>query len=201
MGRVGLGLLGVLEEVVMECVPSHHLREHTFTLTRGEAKDRLDGLLKKHKHVRYMWIPYEDTVVVVTNDVVEEGEENKVMEEPGDKRFAPLRDLLIRLTKGAEEPYTEDSLEGMGFGAIRDALIAIDPLGVDHMKVVNRAEAEFWKKSEGYRVKPSDELLQFDCGGQLSRFTLPTVRTGVQAAAPRSTFVSWKTCARRSRAT
>jgi len=158
--------LGVLEEVVMECVPSHHLREHTFTLTRGEAKDRLDGLLKKHKHVRYMWIPYEDTVVVVTNDVVEEGEENKVMEEPGDKRFAPLRDLLIRLTKGAEEPYTEDSLEGMGFGAIRDALIAIDPLGVDHMKVVNRAEAEFWKKSEGYRVKPSDELLQFDCGGQ-----------------------------------
>lgn len=31
---------------------------------------------------------------------------------------------------------------------------------------VNHAEAEFWRKSEGYRVGWSDEILGFDCGGQ-----------------------------------
>ena len=34
------------------------------------------------------------------------------------------------------------------------------------MVKVNQAEAEFWKKSEGYRVGWSDEILGFDCGGQ-----------------------------------
>lgn len=31
---------------------------------------------------------------------------------------------------------------------------------------VNQAEAEYWKKSEGYRIGWSDEILGFDCGGQ-----------------------------------
>ena len=53
-------------------MPSHDLREHTFTLTRGEVAEQLGRLLKGHKNVWYMWIPYEDTVVVFTNDVVEE---------------------------------------------------------------------------------------------------------------------------------
>ena len=35
------------------------------------------------------------------------------------------------------------------------------------MKRCNIAEAEFWKQSEGYQIRPSDELLQFDCGGQV----------------------------------
>lgn len=34
------------------------------------------------------------------------------------------------------------------------------------MVKVNQAEAEFWRKSEGYRVGWSDEILGFDCGGQ-----------------------------------
>ena len=69
------GIFCIIREysLVMQCVPSHNLREHTFTLTRGEAAERLNGLLKGHKHVWYMWIPYKDMLVVVTNDVVEEG--------------------------------------------------------------------------------------------------------------------------------
>lgn len=31
---------------------------------------------------------------------------------------------------------------------------------------VNRAEAEFWKRSAGFRLGYSDQLLGFDCGGQ-----------------------------------
>jgi len=44
--------------------------------------------------------------------------------------------------------------------------LAFAPLDVQHVKRCNRAEAEFWKRSEGYQIRPSDELLQFDCGGQ-----------------------------------
>jgi hypothetical protein len=31
---------------------------------------------------------------------------------------------------------------------------------------VNRAEAEFWRRSAGFRVGYSDQILGFDCGGQ-----------------------------------
>jgi L-galactono-1,4-lactone dehydrogenase len=48
-----------------------------------------------------------------------------------------------------------------------DSLLAIDPLDLDHVKRCNQAEAEFWKRNEGYQTKPSDKLLQFDCGGQV----------------------------------
>jgi len=29
-----------------------------------------------------------------------------------------------------------------------------------------QAEAEFWRRNEGYRLGPSDQQLGFDCGGQ-----------------------------------
>jgi len=170
LAKVGLGCLGIVSEITMKCIPTHNLLEHTYVLTRKEAKEQLNALLKKHKHVRYMWIPYEDAVIVVTNDpedescveVVEEIEASQTSSE----RFKPLKDLIMELTNTSTEPYTEEMLDGKSFGALRDILIGMNPLDVDHIKRVNMAEAEFWKKSEGYSLKPSDELLQFDCGGQ-----------------------------------
>jgi L-galactono-1,4-lactone dehydrogenase len=49
-----------------------------------------------------------------------------------------------------------------------DTLLAFAPLDVAHVKRCNKAEANFWKSNEGYQTRPSDELLQFDCGGQVS---------------------------------
>lgn len=169
LAKVGLGCLGVVVEVTMQCIPAHRLVEHTFVLTRDEAIAQLDDLLTQYKHMRYMWIPYTDAVVVVTNhpeDLVEEIPNEPTV--PEDQRFAPLRDLLIELTADSDEPFTSESVKGMGFGELRDALLAIDPLNIEHVKKVNATEAEFWRRSSGYQVKPSDELLQFDCGGQVS---------------------------------
>jgi L-galactono-1,4-lactone dehydrogenase len=169
LAKVGLGCLGVVVEVTMQCIPAHNLVEHTFVLTRDEAKKQLDDLLKQHKHMRYMWIPYTDAVVVVTNDPQDQVETiPKLPTISEEARFRPLTDLLIELTKEAPEPFTKESIKGMGFGELRDALLAVDPLHMDHVKRCNVAEAEFWQKSEGYRIKPSDQLLQFDCGGQVS---------------------------------
>ena len=33
MARVGLGCLGVVSEVTLQCVPAHHLLEHTYVST------------------------------------------------------------------------------------------------------------------------------------------------------------------------
>lgn len=41
----------------------------------------------------------------------------------------------------------------------------MDPLNKEHVIEINKAEVEFWRKSEGYRVGWSDEILGFDCGG------------------------------------
>ena len=179
LARVGLGCLGVLTEITMKCIPAHNLVEHTFVLTRDQAKERLNSLLQQHKHVRYMWIPFEDTVVVVTNDPEDNDSEVMLLAEKinrqekkskGVNPFQAMHDLLIEISTNYKEPYTKENLIGMGFGEVRDALLAHDPLNYDHVRRVNKAEASFWRSSEGYQMKPSDQLLQFDCGGQVCSF-------------------------------
>ena len=54
----------------------------------------------------------------------------------------------------------------MGFGQLRDELLKVAPLDLEHVKRVNRAEAEFWKRNAGTRCDWSDQILGFDCGGQ-----------------------------------
>ena len=180
LAKVGLGCLGVVSEVTMEVVPAHNLLEHTYVLTRAQAKAQLNYLLKKHKHIRYMWIPYQDTVVVVTNDE-EDAKSAELVEmskrkKEGVDSFKPLRDLLKELSKDSTESFTDENLEGKGFGELRDALLAFKPMNGHHVKIVNEAESKFWKQSEGYQIRPSDELLQFDCGGQqwVFEFCFPT---------------------------
>jgi L-galactono-1,4-lactone dehydrogenase len=196
MAKVGLGCLGVVVELTMECIPAHRLVEHTFVLTRAEAKTQLDFLLKKHKHMRYMWIPYSDAVVVVTNDPEDSvpADIPRHAPPPGDQatRNKALIDLLAKFCKEYGKPFSIDEVQEMGFGELRgkrsflfldattcsssqhagfptaDALLAFDPLDINHVKRCNQAEAEFWASNEGYQTKPSDELLQFDCGGQVS---------------------------------
>lgn len=68
LAKVGLGCLGVVIEVTLQCVPAHELLEHTFVVTSDELRRRHAGLLQNNKHVRYMWIPYTHDVVVVTNN-------------------------------------------------------------------------------------------------------------------------------------
>lgn len=173
LAKVGLGCLGIVVEITIQCIPAHRLVEHTFVLTRQQAKEQLDTLLKDHKHMRYMWIPYTDSVVVVTNDP-EDASNTKLAAQStntmdDEERLRPLTNLLLELSKEhhPDATHPKDAVKGMGFGELRDALLAFDPLNNDHVRRCNQAEAEFWRRSEGYQVKPSDQLLQFDCGGQV----------------------------------
>lgn len=191
LARLGLGGLGILGEVTLQVIPAHRLVEQTLVLSRSEAKTRLTTLLKRHKHVRYMWIPYEDAVVVVTNDpedalpllgpgtTVDDGEGGKKKiitdddlrpQHTKDEQLAPLRGLLRKLLEnkpGDSNSLDEETILGMGFGDLRDVILAAgNMLDPDHVKKCNRAEREFWVQAQGLEVAPSDRKLQFDCGGQ-----------------------------------
>ena len=74
------------------------------------------------------------------------------------KRAEPLVRLLRDVAPNVDP-------EGMGFGQL-DELLKVDPPSSEHVKRVNAAEAEFWKRSAGVRVDWSDQILGFDCGGQ-----------------------------------
>ena len=180
LARVGLGWLGVVSEVTIQCVPAHKLLQHTYTQTREQVA-RLHTSNLRHQHMRYMWIPHTDTVVVVTLNPVPEGapipaesdsalaasQRGKASPPPASQ--APereLRELLLQKSQAAGAPRRSREVEEMNFAQLRDALLALSPLDKQHVIEVNRAEAAFWRASEGYRVDWSDRLLGFECGGQ-----------------------------------
>lgn len=72
MARVGLGCLGVVAELTLQCVPSHQLLQHTQVMTRQQVHDQHKQLLQQNRHLRYMWLPYTDAVVVVTGNAYKE---------------------------------------------------------------------------------------------------------------------------------
>jgi L-galactono-1,4-lactone dehydrogenase len=170
LARVGLGALGVVAELTLRCVPAHRLVETTRVVTRAEARAGHAARLRRHRHVRYMWIPYEDAVVVVTCDPVA----NLAGPEPtitarldSDHALEPLRDLLRTTEAVAPGTAAAAAINTLNFAALRDRLLAAAPLDAHHVRACNRAEAEFWRRAQGVsNVDWSDRVLGFECGGQ-----------------------------------
>jgi L-galactono-1,4-lactone dehydrogenase len=65
MARVGLGCLGVVTELTLQAVRAQKLQEKTFVATAKEVAANHAKWLRGNKHLRYMWLPYTDSVVVV----------------------------------------------------------------------------------------------------------------------------------------
>mmetsp|Transcript_9296 Transcript_9296/g.29910 ORF Transcript_9296/g.29910 Transcript_9296/m.29910 type:complete len:524 (-) Transcript_9296:110-1681(-) len=176
LARVGLGALGVVSEVTLQCVPAHKLVQRVSVETRAGIAARHAELLQ-HQHMRYMWIPHTDTVVVVTCDPLGEGDGGGAPPPPVDEAWAtePLRELLLQ-----RAPEQKAGASGMNFAQLRDALLELAPLDKSHVADVNRAEAAFWKRSQGARVDWSDRILGFECGGQqwVSEVALPCGAVG-----------------------
>ncbi|CAL0299318.1 unnamed protein product [Lupinus luteus] len=176
LARCGLGGLGVVAEVTLQCVDRQELVEHTTLSTMKEIKKNHKKLLSENKHIKYLYIPYTDSVVIVSC--------NPVSKWKGPPKFKPkytkdeaiqhVRDLYKESlqkygaegNKGKSSDNGEETIDELSFTELRDKLIALDPLNKNHIIKINQAEAEFWQKSEGYRVGWSDEILGFDCGGQ-----------------------------------
>jgi L-galactono-1,4-lactone dehydrogenase len=116
-----------------------------------------------------MWIPYTDTVVVVQcNDTrlrkpITPGLLAKMLA----KTFTveQRREPFIELLHG-KSPLSPHETDRMGPAQFREELLKWDPLDTEWIRRVNLAEEEHWKRSRGFRIGWSDEILGFDCGGQ-----------------------------------
>ena len=160
--RCGIGALGIVSEMTLQCMESHNLEEITETKSLKDIYAGHVDLLRDYRHVRYMWIPYADSVVIVKSNPTEKSssEDTKVTSpDPA----APLKELLLKKSNGSK---TNKSIMEMSFSQLRDELIDLSPLETEHIKAINRAEASFWNNNQGVRIGKSDEILGFDCGGQ-----------------------------------
>ncbi|KAF3943451.1 hypothetical protein CMV_029996 [Castanea mollissima] len=174
LARCGLGALGVVAEVTIQCVERQELVEHTTVSNVKEIKKNHKKLLSENKHVKYLHIPYTDTVVVVTCNPVSKwrGPPKFTPKYSSDEAIQHVRDLYKESLQKYRKITTESpdsnepDINEFSFTELRDKLLAMDPLNKDYVIKINQAEAEFWRKSEGYRVGWSDEILGFDCGGQ-----------------------------------
>ncbi|CAE8686870.1 unnamed protein product, partial [Polarella glacialis] len=158
LARVGLGSLGVVSEVTLKVRPKYSLHERTYCSSVADLRRNHAELLQKHRHVRYMWIPYTDTVVVVVSDTPQPNT-TCTPALPDSYRLRPFAELLREL-----KPDCGD-LTGVNFAQIREKCLVLDPLNAEHVARVNRAEAQFWERSSGERVADSMEILGFECGG------------------------------------
>ena len=164
LATCGLGALGLITEVTLQCVPAHKLVERTFVASARQIRRNHAEWLRQNRHMRYMWLPYTGHAVVVQCNPLAPGAApppagGKV---PDAERTAPLRKLLLEVAP----QFAPEEAAGMSFSELRDHLLAAAPLDAAHVRRVNRAELEFWRRSEGLRMDWSDRILGFDCGGQ-----------------------------------
>lgn len=187
LAKVGLGSLGVVTQLTLQCVPAHKLVENTFTTSVSEVKKNHAKWLRENQHLRYMWIPYTESVVVVMCNPLPsapaapgkkgaakgakaaERENTTAPPAPAGPSFTEAQRLepFVKLyLSGKIEGAKEADVQGLSATQLRDLLLAANPLNKDWVVHVNRAEEEYWKRSSGQRVGWSDEILGFDCGGQ-----------------------------------
>ena len=170
--KVGLGSLGVVTEMTLKCIPKLCLFEQSFVSERNKVFIGHLRRLRSYRHVRYMWIPYTDSVVVVvsspSDDCSSAAEGSAVGGCCGsahnDSAMATksFRNLLL-----AKDPtLSMQELQSMPFSSLRERLLEMAPFDLAHIKSINAAEAEYWKASAGTRLADSTDILGFDCGGQ-----------------------------------
>jgi FAD-linked oxidoreductase len=64
--RVGLGALGIITQVTIQCVPYYNLERKAQPLPFDEVLDRIDDLVNDNDRVRLYWFPYTDVIQVAT---------------------------------------------------------------------------------------------------------------------------------------
>ena len=131
----------------MKCIPKYTFHERTYCNTVDELRKNHAHLLQTCRHVRYMWIPDTDTIVVVVSNVAAPGAQAKeaLLEQ---ERLAPFRKLLRQLNPDCGD------IEGDGFAQLRERCLAMVPLDSEHVARANQGE----------RIDESTALLGFEGG-------------------------------------
>ncbi|MDL5156445.1 D-arabinono-1,4-lactone oxidase [Actinomycetospora termitidis] len=66
--RIGLGALGVVTALTLECVPAFSLHAHESARPLAEVLEGFDELADDHDHVEFYWFPHTDVAATKIND-------------------------------------------------------------------------------------------------------------------------------------
>ena len=167
LANVGLGALGVVAEVTIECDRVRWLVESVRVMSRQDAMTAQAELLATKRHVRFMWIPYTDTVVVVTHEDAAPGTNSEPSRTAAPAESISHFERLIPAALAIRGKSTEIQLDPKTPSPtlLRQWLLSAAPIDAKWVERVNSAEAAYWSSAVGSRAGWSDELLGFDCGG------------------------------------
>ena len=99
--RVGLGALGVVSTVTLQCVPSFVLRSVQTPRPLDEVLEEIDGLTGENDHFEFFWVPHSDRVLAIANNRTE------AAPKPPGTVSAYLNDMLL-------ENYAFGALQRLG---------------------------------------------------------------------------------------
>ena len=187
--RVGLGTLGVITQVTLQCVKRHKLSQFMWIMDIDQLINKRNELLTKYKHCKWLWIPYTNNKVVVIasnecNDLMIEKLYNdiNINISNNNNHEKPLRELLCNKTGKNINKLNKY----LSFADLRDLLLGIDDakhiLDTNWIKEINFAELQYWTNlSNKYKnidididididipqeIDFSENILSFECGGQ-----------------------------------
>lgn len=64
--QVSLGVLGIITQVTLRCLPAYRLHEKTWVAGFEECMGQLDGLIAANRHFEFFWVPSEDVCAMKT---------------------------------------------------------------------------------------------------------------------------------------
>ncbi|MBA2626365.1 MAG: FAD-binding protein [Acidimicrobiia bacterium] len=70
--RVGVGALGVLSAVTLQCLPAFRLRAVEAPVRLDEVLEGLDELVDSHDHYEFFWVPHTGWALTKANDRTDE---------------------------------------------------------------------------------------------------------------------------------
>lgn len=172
--KCSLGTFGVLVELSLKCVPSYYLRETLKVMSLTEARTNHEQRIESVKHVKYHHLPYTGHVVVYEYHEISHSEYLEQAASTNDSiALEEQKESLLKMyfdsfkTELKHSSYSEfvEEYKTKSFADLRGALLEKDVLNPDHIKAVNHAELDFWKKSQHSIVDQSHKRLIFECGG------------------------------------
>lgn len=69
--QVSLGLLGILTQMTLKCLPAYHLHERTWVASFEECTSQLEQQIASNRHFEFFWSPGEDACAMKALNPVE----------------------------------------------------------------------------------------------------------------------------------
>ncbi|MBC8363408.1 MAG: FAD-binding protein [Actinobacteria bacterium] len=105
VARVGLGALGIITEVTLQCVPAFNLHAIEEVLPVEEVLDRFDGIAESTDHTEFFWMPHTGRALLKRN--------TRTTEAP-----PPPRNLRHALRRRWKRFKNKELMENVVFGAL-----------------------------------------------------------------------------------